>query len=75
LGGISTAVFGYGFLRLNFVLATESVRVAGITANADTALGKLVAEVTDRAAAQLLVQAHREAYFSKTAREARAGGA
>lgn len=72
-GTVFAAVFIFGFLRLNLTSASETVRVAGITTSSATVLGKVFAETPDRATVRLAVQAHRDAYFGETAREAQAG--
>jgi len=62
-GAVFAAVFIFGFLRLNMSPASETVRVAGITAQS--------VDLNDLRAID--VQALREAYFIETVREAQAG--
>jgi len=73
-GAVLAAVFVFGFWRLNLAPAVDStIRVAGITAGHGPDLGKAVEEAPDHAAGLKAIEAHREAYFSATAREAEAG--
>ena len=65
-GVVLAAVYGFGFLRLNAAPAGETVRVAGITAQSQTVLGR--AENPEA-----IVQSHWNAYFVETVREAQAG--
>ena len=71
---VLAAVFAFGFWRLNLTPASDAtIRVAGITAGHGPDLGKAVDEAPDRATALQAIEAHREAYFRATAREAGAG--
>lgn len=71
---VLAAVLAFGFWRLNLVPASDAtIRVAGITAGHGEDLGRAVDEAPDRAAANLAIDAHRDAYFRATAREAAAG--
>jgi apolipoprotein N-acyltransferase len=72
-GAVLAAVFIFGFLRLNLTSSSETVRVAGITAQSANSLTKRYSEAPDPTTARLEVQSHRDAYFSETVREARAG--
>ena len=64
-GAVFTAVYGFGFLRLNAAPGGETIRVAGITVQSQNELnGDSLGEA---------VQSHWNAYFAETAREAQAG--
>jgi apolipoprotein N-acyltransferase len=65
-GVVMIAVFTFGFLRLNLAPASETIRVAGITAQSQT----ILRQAEDPGA---IVQSHWNAYFVETAREAQAG--
>lgn len=67
------AVYVFGFLRLNLVPASETVRVAGITPQSGFPLLVRTVEMSDRAAIRLEVQSHWDVYFDATVREAQAG--
>lgn len=71
---VLAAVLVFGFWRLNLAPAGDAtIRVAGITASHAPDLAKAVEEAPDRATAVQAIEAHREAYFRATAREADAG--
>jgi apolipoprotein N-acyltransferase len=71
---VIAGVFAFGFWRLNLVPASDAtIRVAGITAGHGPDLGKAVEEAPDHAAGLQAIEAHREAYFRETVREAEAG--
>jgi apolipoprotein N-acyltransferase len=63
LGAVLAVVLVFGFVRLNLAPSSETVRVAGITAKSMSLDDVRTVDV----------QAHREAYFSETVREAQAG--
>jgi apolipoprotein N-acyltransferase len=63
----------FGSLRLNLAPFTETVRVAGITAESADSLWDRTAGAPDLAAARVELQSHLDAYFDETAREAQAG--
>ncbi len=67
-------VFAFGFWRLNLTSTSgDTIRVAGITAGHGPDLGRAVEEAPDHAAGLQAIEAHREAYFRATVREAEAG--
>ena len=75
---VLAVVFIFGFVRLNLAPSSETVRVAGITAESAHAVALTVGErlsgAQDPAAvARPLFESHWDAYFAATAREARAG--
>lgn len=73
-GVVLAAVYLFGFLRLNLITSSDTLRVAGITPESAHAVGERLAEVQDPvSAARPLFQAHWDMYFAETAREAKAG--
>ena len=72
-GVVLAAVFVFGVLRLELPSSGETVRVAGITADPSRLLAQRLEAISDPAAIRAEVQAHWDAYFDETAREARAG--
>ncbi len=70
---VLSAVFIFGFLRLNFAPSGETVRVAGITPQSGLPLLQRWLEMSDPAAVHLEVQSHWDVYFDATVREAHAG--
>jgi len=71
---VLAVVFIFGFARLNLAPSSETVRVAGITAESSHAVGERLSVAQDpAAAARPLFQAHWDLYFTATAREAQAG--
>ncbi|UCE00498.1 MAG: apolipoprotein N-acyltransferase [Chloroflexota bacterium] len=76
-GGVVAAVYLFGFLRLNLAPTIETVRVAGITASPSRTLSQRLQELPDpdlaSPAARPLIEAHWDAYFNETTREAQAG--
>jgi apolipoprotein N-acyltransferase len=72
-GVVLAAVYIFGFLRLNLAPASETVRVAGITAESANTSMKRWLEAPDPATAGLVLQSQRDAYFRETVREAQAG--
>ena len=75
---VLAVVFIFGFVRLNLAPSSETVRVAGITAESAHTVALTVGErlsgAQDPAAvARPLFESHWDAYFAATAREARAG--
>jgi apolipoprotein N-acyltransferase len=70
---VLAAVFVFGVLRLELPSSGETVRVAGITADPSRLLAQRLEAISDPAAIRAEVQAHWDAYFDETAREARAG--
>jgi len=75
---VLAVVFIFGFVRLNLAPSSETVRVAGITAESAHTVALTVGErlsgAQDPAAvARPLFQSHWDMYFAATAREAKAG--
>jgi apolipoprotein N-acyltransferase len=74
-GSVFALVFFFGFLRLTLAPVTETVetvRVAGITTESQDSLAERTTGL-DREGFQREVEAHWQAYFDATAREAQAG--
>lgn len=73
-GVVFVAAFLFGFLRLNFVPAGDTIRVAGITASPTRELFKqIVDKAPDPATFRPGLQSHWDAFFNETVREAQAG--
>jgi apolipoprotein N-acyltransferase len=72
-GTVLAVVFIFGFVRLNLAPSSETVRVAGITAQSLNTLGERLSGMSDPAAIQQEVLSHWGAYFDETVREAQAG--
>jgi len=72
-GVVLAAVYGFGFLRLNLVPSSETVRVAGITAEPQSAAAKVIDATSDLAVIRQAAVGRWETYFAATVREAQAG--
>jgi apolipoprotein N-acyltransferase len=75
-GMVFTAVFIFGFVRLNLKPLSETnetLRVAGITTEPLDTLVEQIAGITDQDAIRQIVQSHWDAFFDETVREAQAG--
>jgi apolipoprotein N-acyltransferase len=75
-GTVFAVVFIFGSARLNLSLTSETdetIRVAGVTVESHLSLLERVSNDWDTATARQEVQAHRDAYFDATVREALAG--
>jgi apolipoprotein N-acyltransferase len=79
-GAVLAGVYIFGFLRLNLSPSTETdetIRVAGITAETQTAVydqvGGMMNWIKQSETGRLAVQTHWDAYFDETVREAQAG--
>jgi apolipoprotein N-acyltransferase len=77
-GVVLAAVYLFGFLRLNLAPASETVRVAGITAESNDSFSERVTAAApdptlDPTAVRPVVESHHDAYFAETVREAQAG--
>ena len=72
-GVVFAAVYLFGFLRLNLATTSETVRVAGITAQSLKTLSEQVSEFSNPADSSSVVLSHWDTYFEQTVREAQAG--
>jgi apolipoprotein N-acyltransferase len=78
-GVVLAAVYLFGFLRLNLASTGETVRVAGITARSQDSFNEQLRAVgfdmkaPDLVFARQVTEAHWNAYFAETVREAQAG--
>jgi apolipoprotein N-acyltransferase len=76
-GVVLAAVYLFGFLRLNLVPLSETIRVAGITAETQGAVYDRVGGPANwwkgSDTGRLAAQYHWDAYFDETVREAQAG--
>ena len=72
-GLVLAAVIVFGAARLSLAQSGDTVRVAGVTADSTRSLAEPMQQAPDAAARRVLIQAHWNAYFDATAREAKAG--
>jgi apolipoprotein N-acyltransferase len=72
-GTVLALVLAFGFLRLNLAAQSDTIRVAGITADPTRNMAEPMRQAPDAAASRVVIQDHWDAYFDATAREAKAG--
>lgn len=77
-GAVIAAVYLFGILRLNLASTGETVRVAGITARPQDSFNEQLGmsfdmKAPDLTLARQVAEAHWNAYFAETVREAQAG--